>query len=419
MARGRGTPSDRLGDGVRGRLGIYSDDVFRVEQTPAGRRITGDQAFLLFACAVGARFDGFELFGRALHNAPPAEHVLPSEAGLVELPHYESLRQPGQMLRAARGTVAAMWRGLSGVEAVWVLGPNPFGLVLVALALLRRKRVALGVRQQTVAYYRSRLPSRRWTPALPAIWAMDRVYRLLARRLPTMVVGAELARGYSGGGACVQPMTVTLVAASDVLGRPPERLWDGEVQLLAVGRIDREKNPLLLVEALARLDIAEPARYRLRVVGRGPLEDAMRQRALDLGVADRIEFCGYVPFGPALLDLYRRSHMLVHVALTEGVPQVLVEALACGTPIVATDVGGVRGALDSGRAGLLVPPSDLDALERAIRQLAGDAELRGRLVERGLELARGLTLEVEAARVAQFLQKAALAASRSAACSRR
>ena len=93
----------------------------------------------------------------------------------------------------------------------------------------------------------------------------------------------------------------------------------------------------------------------------------------------------------------------MHASLTEGVPQVLVEALACGTAVVASDVGGVRRALDDGRAGLLVPPADVDALVRAVRRLTDDAELRRRLVARGLELARETTLELEAARVAGFV----------------
>jgi glycosyltransferase involved in cell wall biosynthesis len=95
----------------------------------------------------------------------------------------------------------------------------------------------------------------------------------------------------------------------------------------------------------------------------------------------------------------------VHVSLTEGTPQVLVEALASGTPVVGTDVGGVRRALDGGRAGILIPPSDRDALTAAIGRVGRDPALRERLVSAGLELARGRTLESEAARVAAFLAK--------------
>jgi glycosyltransferase involved in cell wall biosynthesis len=72
--------------------------------------------------------------------------------------------------------------------------------------------------------------------------------------------------------------------------------------------------------------------------------------------------------------------------------------------VVATAVGGVPSALGGGEAGVLVPPSDLDALVAAILRLTDDAELRERLVERGLELADGYTLESTSARVARFIR---------------
>ena len=391
---------------MRGTLGIYSDDIFRVRDDGVRAVISTDQAFLLFAARVGAGFEGVVFFGRTVRGGPVAEIVLPGRPGLVELPHYESLRRTRAVLRAAVGTVAGMWRGLSRVDVVWVLGPNPFGIVLIVLALMRRKRVALGVRQDTVAYFRSRLSSRRWTPALGLAQAMDGLYRLLARRLPTTVVGEQLAHGYGADRPSVLPMTVTLVHSADVAPAPPSKDWSGPIELLTVGRIDVEKNPLLLVDAFAQLRDQERGDYRLRWVGRGPLESAVRRRALELGVADDLELAGFVPFGPSLLDLYRQAHVFVHVALTEGVPQVLIEALACGTPIVGTDVGGVRAALGDGRAGLLVPPGDCHALVGAVRRLRDDASLRDRVVSHGLRLARETTIEHEADRVARFIADA-------------
>jgi hypothetical protein len=87
--------------------------------------------------------------------------------------------------RAGPATIAALWRGLGRVDRVWVLGPNPFGIAMIALALARRRRVALGVRQDMLAYFASRLPPGRRRALLVPLRAMDRLYRLLARRFPT------------------------------------------------------------------------------------------------------------------------------------------------------------------------------------------------------------------------------------------
>jgi glycosyltransferase involved in cell wall biosynthesis len=384
---------------VNARLGIYVDDVYRVD----GRsRVSTDRAFLLFACEVGSRFEQLVLFGRAIVSPAPADYVLPPEVELVALPHYESLRRLTQVVRGAARTAIAMWRGLARVDTVWVFGPHPFALLLVTLAIVRRKKVILGVRQDTLAYFRARLPHSRWTPVLAPVLAFDAAYRLLARRLPTTTVGSAIARSY-GDRETVLPFTVSLVRQRDIVVAPDDKDYGGTVQLLTIGRLEPEKSPFVLLDALAGLERRFPGRYRLTWIGRGALEDAVAARCVELGIDPLVERRGYVPFGEELLQLYRAAHVFVHVSLTEGMPQVLVEALACGTPAVATDVGGVRELLADGGAGVLVEPGDAQALAAGVVRVVEDDRLRMELVGQGLELARGRTLEAEAERVARFL----------------
>jgi glycosyltransferase involved in cell wall biosynthesis len=387
-------------------FGAYVDGPYAQVATPDGPRVAPDPAdypFLSFVCEVGEHFDGLVIFGR---DGDPEQaqgrNLLPAHAQLAPLPHYTDLRRIGQVVRAAGGTARGFWRGLGRTDVVWVFGPHPFSFVLVLLAVLRRRRVVLGVRQDTVEYFRSRLPSGRWKPVLLAAGVLDAAFRVLARPLRTIVVGSEIERRYGGPRDGVLPVTISLVRSADVVDAPASRDWDGEVTLLTVGRVDREKNPLLLVEALAELERRRPGGHRLIWVGTGPMEDEVRRRAQELGVAERISMRGFVPFGPELLGLYRDAHAFVHVSLTEGVPAVLIEALASGTPVVATDVGGVGEALDGGAAGLLVPPADREALVGAILALASDGEGRDERARRGLELARERSLDVQAARVARF-----------------
>jgi glycosyltransferase involved in cell wall biosynthesis len=387
---------------VNRRLGIYVDDVYRVD--PGARsRISTDRAFLLFACEVGSRFERLVLFGRAMASPAPADYVLPPDVELVALPHYESLHRLTQVVRGAVRTAIAMWRGLGRVDSVWVFGPHPFALLLVALATVRRKKVILGVRQDTLAYFRARLGTQ-WAPVLASVLVLDAAYRLLARRLPTTVVGAAIARSY-GERETVLVFTVTLVRRRDIVVVPADRDYGETVELLTIGRLEPEKSPFVLLDAVAELERRFPGRYRLTWIGRGALEDAVAARCVELGIDQLVERRGYVRFGEELLRLYRAAHVFVHVSLTEGVPQVLVEALACGTPVVATDVGGVRGLLADGGAGLLVQPGDAQALAAAVVRVVADDRLRTELVARGLALARGRTLEAEAERVARFLAR--------------
>jgi glycosyltransferase involved in cell wall biosynthesis len=389
----------------RNRLGVYLDDVYVVTEGAGQRRhVSTDRSFLLFVVEVGRAFDGLVLFGRASPATEDAEYVIDEEAELIELPHYSSLRRFFEVLPAVTGTVRAFWKGLGQVDVLWVFGPHPFAAVLAVMATARGRKVVLGVRQHSIQLYDARVSGWRRVPSLAAVHALDGLFRLLSRRMKVTVQGAELAQHY-GSGREVLSMTESIVAASELTAPVVARDWSGQIELLTVGRFETEKNPLLLVEALARLEKETPGRYRLTWVGRGPLEEEVIARAAALGVDRLIELHGYIPFDAGLLDLYRRAHVFVHVSLSEGMPKVLIEALVCGTAVVATDVGGVSDALDDGEAGLLVPPDDLDALVDAVRRITDEPLLRQGLVQRGGELARSLTLEAQAERVVSFIQR--------------
>jgi glycosyltransferase involved in cell wall biosynthesis len=399
----------KVGDKSPGvRLGVYIDAVHGRLSSNEGAQIgvdPADYAFVgVFLPEVGRHFESLLLFGRMLEGPAPPEFVpLPAHVELVELPHYPALTRLLAVSRAAASTFRSFWRSLGRVDIIWVFGPHPFSLALIGLALLRRKRVVLGVRQDTVAYYRARLPSRRWAPAMIPVLVVDGLYRLLARRLPAVVTGPGIARRYGGEGTSVLAMIESVVSANEIAPAPRNRDWSGPIELLTVGRLDAEKNPLLLVDAIARLVARDARGWKLTWVGGGPMEEAISARAAELGVDGCIELAGWVPFGDQLIALYGQAHAFVHVSLTEGVPKVLVEALASALPIVATDVGGVSELLSAGRAGLLVPPNDLDALVGALENVANEPALRQELVRCGLDRVRELTLEGQAERVAAFL----------------
>lgn len=227
-------------------------------------------------------------------------------------------------------------------------------------------------------------------------------WRIWARRLPTVVVGPALAHNYRHAAALL-PIAVSLVSNADIEAgeRAPQRAYDRTLQILSVGRLDEEKNPLLIADVLARLHERDE-RWRLVVCGEGPLAAALAGRLRDLGVADATHLRGYVGLQDGLLDLYRTSHAFLHISRTEGFPQVLIEAFASGIPVVATAVGGVPAA--AAGAAVLIEPEDADAAAQALIAVTSDPELRARLVAGGFAKARELTREAEIERVAAFLR---------------
>jgi glycosyltransferase involved in cell wall biosynthesis len=112
---------------------------------------------------------------------------------------------------------------------------------------------------------------------------------------------------------------------------------------LFVGRLERQKDPLLLIDGVARAMAAgDPAARNLRlvVIGEGSLRAGAEARARDLGVADRIHWLGFQP-REDLPSIMNAVDLLVLPSAFEGMPITVLEALACGLPVVATDVGGV------------------------------------------------------------------------------
>jgi glycosyltransferase involved in cell wall biosynthesis len=386
------------------RLGLFVDAAFRSD---AGRVWCGEEllGFGRFASAVGGHFDSFTLIARGTEDAAATPFEMDAGVRLHALPHYGSLRDLLGVARAIPATVRELWRALGEVDLVWISASNPVGLILAALAFLRRRRVAVLVRQDSMDYFRRRLPSRRWAPLLAPLWLVDRVYRALGRRVPTTVVGPAIAAAYGAPRPNVHQFTVGLMEAGQLAASARSGEWSDPVRLLTVGRVEQEKNPLLLVDAMTELEAQAPGRYSATWAGSGRMRDAVLERAAARGLEGRIEMPGFVPFGDPLFGLYREADAFVHVSLTEGMPGVLVEAMAHGLPIVATDVGGIRGQTGDGEAALLVPPDDAGALAAAIRRLDQDRALRERVAAAGLERARSSTLEAEAGRVAAFLRE--------------
>jgi glycosyltransferase involved in cell wall biosynthesis len=381
------------------KLGVFYDMPYRSQNGV----VTADVPVIRFITSLPPRVDEIVLLGRL--DPEPGRftyEVAGEQVRLVPLPFYSSIFDLPGMLRAMPGSVRRFLAELPNLDAVWIFGPNPMSIVLASVALARRKQVFLGVRQDYPEYIAARLPSPRWRWALPVANLLEHAFRLIARRVPTTVEGEQIAANYRGGRAPVLSGGFSMIRAAELVPRDEalSRSWDGEVTLVSVGRIDAEKNPLLLIDIVARLD----ALFRLVVVGDGPLMQDMRRAVAERGLGDRIDLLGYVQNGEPLWDVYRASHAFLHVSLTEGHPMVFFEAESTGLPIAATDVGGVSAALGGGERGLLFPPRDAGAAVAAVEQLAADPELRERLIRAGMEHAEAHTMEARLDAVAEFFR---------------
>jgi teichuronic acid biosynthesis glycosyltransferase TuaC len=140
--------------------------------------------------------------------------------------------------------------------------------------------------------------------------------------------------------------------------------------VLTVGNLHEHKGQRLTLEAFAQLRRTQ-ADARLYIIGEGPDRNVLRQRAQTLGVADAVSLVGAVP-NAELARWYSAADMLVLASSREGWPNVLLEAMACGTPVVASRVGGVPEIVQNNVAGRVVEPRTADAFAAAFADLLGE-----------------------------------------------
>jgi len=286
-------------------------------------------------------------------------------------------------------------RSIADADLVWIKAPA--SNALLALAATRR----------------AHRPFFTWVAG-----SARAVVRGQRRSGPAGLVAGLVAAGYDAvtgllrrAGPAIQldeSLFTSVVTSEDVAttrGRPPGDIENGGALRLAwAGRMTADKGLDDLLAALASVRAGGlPA--TLDLVGDGPHRTRLQARADELALNGAVRWHGYVGRRDVYLDLLRGADVFVLPSRAEGVPKTIVEAMAAGLPVVASAVGAVPALLDRGRLGVLVQPSDPPALARAIGALGGDAVERDRLRSAGLEFAAAHTIDGQAARVVDWMQR--------------
>ena len=154
--------------------------------------------------------------------------------------------------------------------------------------------------------------------------------------------------------------------------------------IVTVGRLDEQKGHRFLIEAFSSV-LREHRDARLLIVGEGPLREELQALARQLGVDDAICFAGHRDDVPALL---RASQYFVLPSLWEGMPNVVLEAMAAGVPVIATSVEGVLELIEPDRTGLVVKVGNAAEIASALNRLLGASELSKQLAQAAQQAVR-------------------------------
>ena len=318
---------------------------------------------------------GVERVALNLASAWQAEGVevkvlLGRDAGAMQgiAPSLDYVRRPERIPTAAWETIWMIWcawRWLrdSQVDVLFLAG-NTYAIVGAAVKLL------LGRRCPTIALKISNDLERRDLPQ-PVRWLYHRWLRIQGRLFDRFIGMAEPMRAEIAAAMQVSVAQIAIiedpsleVAQRDALGAIPR---DGAAprapEFVAVGRLSGQKNFPVLLRAFARLE--EPA-ARLVIVGEGADRAKLERLAAQLGIAGRVSLPGHCDPAPHLAA----ASAFVMSSDYEGVPAVIVEALAAGLPIAGTDCSvSMRSLTGEGRFARLVPVRDELGLAQAMREV--------------------------------------------------
>lgn len=164
-----------------------------------------------------------------------------------------------------------------------------------------------------------------------------------------------------------------------------------EKKIVSVGRLDANKNHVMQLRAFAALQDKYPD-YKLVIYGDGELRTYIEETAKELGVADRVLLPGVVPDVAAHIE---RASLFLLTSYSEGVSNALIEALALGLPVIATDVpsGGTEELMTDGKNGLVIEAGSLEALTAAMDRLLGDRDYADRLGREAAKMQERLSPE--------------------------
>lgn len=196
--------------------------------------------------------------------------------------------------------------------------------------------------------------------------------------------------------------------------RPGEATNGQPPLVIGVGRLVEKKGFDLLVRACARLK-AWDVDFTCKIIGSGPQRDALSQLIAELDIGDRVYLAGAMQF-EEVKDHYRQASLLVmpsRVSLRDrdrdGLPNVIIEAMAMGLPVVATDLAGIPDLVIHNQTGLLVPTEDVPRLASAMQQLLEDDDFRARLARVGRsKVEREFDLAVSAQKLEALVRQSIL-----------
>lgn len=279
-------------------------------------------------------------------------------------------------------------------DKILIMTPSPISILIIKYAIKFKKEYYLLIRQDS----REMIPKRytgikKIVATITANFLESYIEKLVQKQNSrVLALGPVIAERYARFSNRIYTFSSSRYKLEDIIKErslPPIN-FNTPVKLIFVGRIEINKGIYELLNAIKYCE-----NYELTLVGDGQYLDNAKQLIFKLGLSQKVNSIGFVPFGPDLLRIYRTHDILILPSYSEGLPQVIFEAMASGCLVLATKVGSIPYIIQHERNGLLFQPQSTSSIIELLMQLQSNTYDFQEIRKNGLLTAREYSFEYQ------------------------
>ena len=252
---------------------------------------------------------------------------------------------------------------VKATDRFFVSTPGPISIVLILCFLLERKEITIFVRQDLRELIKQRYKGR---ISYFIANTLESIIELIVKKNPRIKVftfGKVLKERYEQYTDNVFPITDTRYSKRDIIKKADLKKieWKQDVKFLYVGRLEKGKGLENLLEVFKKVNRSN---FSLTIIGDGSFKEFLELNCIKLRIDKKVIFKGFIPLGNELFQMIREHNIFILPSLSEGLPQIVLEAMASGLLTIGTNVGGIPDIIPHNENGFIYDGDDLNNLKK-------------------------------------------------------
>ncbi len=332
--------------------------------------------------------------------------VMPDEIEIIELPGFKGVIDfIRKSIWILPNLIPLLSKEIKQSNAVMVMHDDFLGLITLLQVRRQKKPHLLFLGGNQVEVVRNKYTGlKRWGAIFLArlFEKIDQYW--MDRGLTVLVTGREMIERLSAPGRRIYPYFTSLILEEEIIFRKPRDISLNFVNILYAGFLTENKGVHILLQAFAKFrEKYHATEAKLHIAGDGYFRPKLEEICQQLKITENVIFHGFIGDKEKLKQLFLNSDLFVLPSKSEGIPKVLLEAMAYGVPILTTNVGGIPDIIQNEVNGLMVPPNSVEELENGMIKILNNQKLRQSLIKGGYAFIREHTKEKQAKRIVEYL----------------